>query len=49
MYGGDWPVCNLGASYREWYDALNQIVADRSLSERRRLFHDNAIRYYRLA
>jgi predicted TIM-barrel fold metal-dependent hydrolase len=48
MFGGDWPVCTLGASYRQWYDALNAIVAERPESERRRLFHDNAVRHYRL-
>ena len=49
MFGGDWPVCTLAASYRQWFDALREIVANRPESEQRRLFHDNAIRYYRLA
>lgn len=49
MFGGDWPVCTLGASYRQWFDALGEIVRSRSASEQRRLFHDNAIRHYRLA
>jgi predicted TIM-barrel fold metal-dependent hydrolase len=49
MYGGDWPVCTLAASYRQWYDALNQIVSHRPESERRQLFHDNGARWYRLA
>ena len=49
MFGGDWPVCTLGASYRQWFDALRSIVASRSESQQRRLFHDNAIRHYRLA
>lgn len=49
MFGGDWPVCNLGASYRQWYDALRSIVGERSASEQQRLFHDNAVRHYRLA
>jgi len=48
MFGGDWPVCTLAASYREWFDALREIVANRPESEQRRLFHDNAIRIYRL-
>ena len=48
MYGGDWPVCTLAASYRQWYDALNQIVSTRPEAERRQLFHDNAARWYRL-
>jgi predicted TIM-barrel fold metal-dependent hydrolase len=49
MFGGDWPVCTLGASYRQWFDALREIVRNRPDSEQRRLFHDNAIRHYRLA
>ncbi len=49
MFGGDWPVCTLGASYKQWFDALREIVAQQSESQQRRLFHDNAIRYYRLA
>jgi predicted TIM-barrel fold metal-dependent hydrolase len=49
MFGGDWPVCTLGASYKQWFDALRAIVGDRPDSEQRRLFHDNAIRHYRLA
>ncbi len=49
MFGGDWPVCLLGASYREWVETLREIVRDRPLEERRKLFHDNAVRFYGLA
>jgi predicted TIM-barrel fold metal-dependent hydrolase len=49
MFGGDWPVCTLTASYAEWVAALKQIVADRPLAERRKLLHDNARRFYELA
>jgi L-fuconolactonase len=49
MFGGDWPVCTLAASYREWVEALRWIVRDRSEEERRKLFHDNAMRWYGLA
>jgi predicted TIM-barrel fold metal-dependent hydrolase len=48
MFGGDWPVCNLGASYKAWYDALREIVRNRPDDQQRRLFHDNAVRHYRL-
>ena len=47
-FGGDWPVCTLGASYREWVEALKSIVKGRSEAEQRKLFHDNALRVYRL-
>ena len=48
VFGGDWPVCTLGASYREWVTALLEIIADRSEEERRKLLHDNAVRIYGL-
>jgi L-fuconolactonase len=49
IFGGDWPVCTLAATYIQWLDALKQIIADRSEVDRRKLFHDNAIRIYHLA
>lgn len=48
VFGGDWPVCTLAASYGEWVEALRSIVRERSESDRRKLFHDNAERVYRL-
>jgi len=49
VFGGDWPVCLLGGSYRRWVEALTTIVADRPEVLRRKLFHDNAVRVYRLS
>lgn len=49
VFGGDWPVCTLGASYREWATALREIIAVRSETEQRKLLHDNAERFYALA
>lgn len=48
MFAGDWPVCTKGAPLREWVLALQAIVAGRPEAERRKLFHDNAIRFYGL-
>jgi len=48
MFASDWPVCTLGASLREWVEALKQIVSDRPPAEQRKLFHDNAVKFYRL-
>ena len=48
MFGGDWPVCTLTASYRQWVDALRTIVKDRKEAEQRKLFHDNAAKFYGL-
>jgi L-fuconolactonase len=49
MFGGDWPVCTLAASYRQWVEALKQIVRTRKIADQRKLFHDNAVRFYGLA
>ncbi len=48
VFGGDWPVCKLGASYVEWVKALKQIVSSRSQIDQRKLFHDNAIKVYKV-
>lgn len=49
MFGSDWPVCTLAASYREWFDALNFLVKDASEHHRQQLFRENAERIYRLS
>ena len=46
MFGGDWPVCTLAASYRQWFDDTARDRSQPAGSEQRRLFHDNAIRHY---
>jgi predicted TIM-barrel fold metal-dependent hydrolase len=46
MFAGDWPVCTAVATLRQWVGALKQIVTDPV--QQRRLFHDNAARFYRL-
>ncbi len=48
VFGGDWPVCTLGATYAEWATALRQIVSSRPEQEQRKLLHDNAEGLYRL-
>jgi predicted TIM-barrel fold metal-dependent hydrolase len=48
MFGGDWPVCTLGATYKEWVTALKAIVNERKREEQVKLFHDNAVRVYGL-
>lgn len=48
MFGGDWPVCTLTATYRQWVEALKSIVHDRTEEDQRKLFHDNAVKFYGL-
>jgi L-fuconolactonase len=49
LYGSDWPVCTLGAPMAAWAESLRRITADRPADERRKLWHDNAVKAYRLA
>jgi predicted TIM-barrel fold metal-dependent hydrolase len=48
MFASDWPVCTLVASLREWVETLRRIVRDAPAGEQRKLFHDNAARFYRI-
>jgi predicted TIM-barrel fold metal-dependent hydrolase len=48
MFGSDWPVCTLSASLTQWVTALREIVAGTGEAEQQKLFHDNAVRVYRL-
>lgn len=48
VFGGDWPVCNLTGSLRQWCDILDAIVANESASNRARLFAGNARAIYRV-
>ncbi len=48
VFGGDWPVCLLGASYEAWVESLKQVISHRSEQDQRKLLHDNAARIYRL-
>lgn len=48
FFAGDWPVCRLRATYGQWVDALKWIVRDRTPEFQRKLFHDNAVKFYGL-
>ena len=48
VFGGDWPVCLLGAPYANWVSALKEVISQRSEKEQRQLLHDNAVRLYGL-
>lgn len=48
IFAGDWPVCTLTAPFGGWVKALKTIVAERSETFQRKLFHDNAVKFYDL-
>ena len=49
MFGSDWPVCTLSASYRQWVEALVSLTRGAGEANQKKLFQANAIRIYRLA
>ncbi len=48
MFASNYPVDSLVAGYDTIFDGFKAIVADLPAADRRKLFHDNAVRYYRL-
>ncbi len=49
MYGGDWHVLELAGTYPQWVETVDWVVDSATPAEKRKLFRDNAIRFYRLA
>lgn len=49
MFGSDWPVCLLAASYSEVCDAADQLTAHLDADERADVFGGTAVRAYGLA
>ena len=48
MYGGDWPVVTLAGEYTRWMEALEWALDGCSPGELRKLFHDNALKVYKI-
>ncbi len=48
MYGSDWSVSTLATDLPRWVATLERGVAGTSASDLKKLFHDNAIAFYRL-
>jgi L-fuconolactonase len=48
MYGSDWPVCLVAATYDEVIGVANNFISDFSAEEQRAFWHDNAVNFYSL-
>lgn len=48
MFASDWPWCLKGMTLNGWVDLLKQVVKNRSFEDQKKLFHDNAVRHYKL-
>jgi len=48
VYGGDWPVAFQASTYARWVETLDGLTGGLSSSARRKLWRENANRFYRL-
>jgi len=48
MWGSDWPVCRLEASYDDWHGAAQALTAHLTAAERDAIFGGTAARFYRV-
>ncbi|WP_208978000.1 amidohydrolase family protein [Labrenzia sp. 011] len=48
IWGSDWPVCTLAATYADWVAATDRLLAGLSEAQARCVLHDNAVRVYGL-
>lgn len=48
MFGSDWPVCELAATYQQTFDAFTHCIGGVSESEAEKILGLNAIDFYRL-
>jgi L-fuconolactonase len=48
MFGGDWPVLRLASNLGRWVEVLDELTVGWYPGDRNRLFHNNAVTYYRL-
>jgi L-fuconolactonase len=48
MFGSDWPVCLVAASYRQVKELIEDYVSRRAPADAAKIFGENATRFYRL-
>ncbi len=48
LFGSDWPVCLLAASYKRTIDVVKDYFKTFSKEEQEKIFGQNAIRFYQL-
>ena len=48
MYGGDWPVVTLAASYSRWIECTERALDSLSARDLQKIYRDNARHFYKL-
>jgi len=49
MFGSDWPVCTLAGTYHQVVDALQQALGPLPADDARKVWGENACKFYQLA
>ncbi len=49
LFGSDWPVVTLASTYQRWAQTLDALTSQLPANQRRKLWTENARRWYRLA
>jgi predicted TIM-barrel fold metal-dependent hydrolase len=48
MFASDWPWCLKSMELRSWVNILKKVVVNRSYQDQKKLFHDNALKFYNI-
>ncbi|MGD9928459.1 MAG: amidohydrolase [Mangrovibacterium sp.] len=48
LYGSDWPVCLVAASYADWLKLVKKVLSALSEAEQKQIFYENAVKVYQL-
>jgi L-fuconolactonase len=49
IWGSDWPHALRASEWTRWLETADALTAHLSSEDRKKIFHDNAVRFYRLA
>jgi L-fuconolactonase len=48
VFGSDWPVCLVAASYEKQLNVVQQFISRLSPAEQKEILGENAVRFYHL-
>jgi L-fuconolactonase len=48
IWASDWPVCEFTATLKEWLEVAHALTSDLPSADQKKLFHDNAAKFYAL-
>jgi L-fuconolactonase len=48
MYGSDWPVCLVAATYEQQLGIIQMYISNLTAHEKQQVMHENAVRFYNL-